>query len=380
MVIPMLQRIANLPLAALVLSLPWGFAASSVFAQEVGRLNWPTRIVDSHRAGQISPVVTGIAIRPQAAEAAVVGDDHIVHLVDLSDGRLLKTLPGHQDWIRTLAFSPDGQSLITAGSDRRILKWDLSTQRWSILATGDASIESIAFSPDGQRLAAVGFESQVRIFDVRTGRALATLDCPCADLRAVGFSPDGRRLAAGGRSGELLVWEAAGDRWKQISRAAVHQQRIQELEFASPDQILTVSEDRTVHLLSLIDPQQSGIVVTLPGKLYAMAVISPNLIACGGTDNRISLIDLQRKEVIGYLAGHRGTISSLAFAGQTLVSGSYDGETRVWQTQSATAVAFQPDGNRGAVPPRAVLELPVLERSASRSDADPPLLPIRSLR
>jgi WD40 repeat protein len=356
---------------------------TSVQAQSPERVTWPSRVIDTHRVGEVSPVVTGIAIRPGTTEAVVVGDDHVVHLVDINNGRLIQTLPGHEDWIRTIAFSPDGRTLLTAGSDRRILKWDLEAQRWGIFASGNASIEAIVFSADGGLVAAVGFESKLRIYDARTGQNLATLECPCSDLRAVAFSPDGKKLAVGGRSGELTIWESGAAGWTSFSRKMIHQQRIQGICFVNNDQVVSVGEYRIVHLTDLGSPTGSGVIAITPGKLYSLAVLAPNLIACGSSDNRIHLIDLQEKAAIGYLENHVGTISSLAFAEGRLVSGSYDGETRVWQVQGGIRLAA---GNPTTSEPSAQFDLPPIgpnnsvERSAGRPTSAPPLLPIRSMR
>lgn len=362
----------------------------TVVAQSADALSWPNRVIDTHRVGEVSPVVTGIAIRPGVSEAIVVGDDHTLHLVDTNNGRLIQTLPGHEDWIRTIAFSPKGDTLLTAGSDRRILKWDLQTQRWGIFASGNSSIEAIAYSPDGNLVAAVGFESKLRIYDGRTGRSQTALDCPCSDLRAVAFSADGTKLAAGGRSGQLLIWENRNGKWNPVSQEVIHQQRIHGLSFIGSDRVVSISEDRTVHLADLGSAAGSGVVATMPSKLYSLAIISPDLIACGSSDNRIHLIDLQEKKSIGYLESHQGTVSSLAFAEGKLVSGSYDGETRVWQAQAGIAVASN-QLNRPSAEPSASFDLPALgvgsvgvgttsERSASQPNASPPLLPIRSIR
>lgn len=362
-----------------------------LWSQEAVRLNWPSRVMDTSRVGEVSPIATGVAIRPGVAEVAIVGDDHIVRLVDATDGRLLRTLPGHQDWIRTMAFAPDGLTLLTAGSDRRILRWDLAAERWSLFASEEASIEGIAFAPDGSLVAAVGFESSLRLYDARTGQTRVELPCPCADLRAVAFSADGRYLAAGGRSGQLLVWERRADEWRSVALGPVHQQRIQAIEFLPGGQLISVGEDRQVCLTEIGQPIRSSVIATLPGKLYSLAVLSPAVIAVGGSHNRITVIDIERKANIGYLEGHRGTISGLAFKDGRLISGSYDGEARVWQADAALTVAMGGGLGRGDSSVGASFDLPLLQRVAAEetraggrvaqeSSSNPPLLPIRTLR
>ncbi len=391
----MLRRVLKMSLSGLVVgwAVVGGVESSGerLWAQDLQRLNWTSRVMDTSRVGEVSPIATGVAIRPGGAEVAVVGDDHIVRMVDATDGRLLRTLPGHQDWIRTIAFAPDGLTLLTAGSDRRILRWDLAAQRWSLFASEEASIEGIAFAPDGSLVAAVGFESSLRLYDARTGQTRLELPCSCADLRAVAFSGDGRYLAAGGRSGQLLLWERRADEWRSIAVGATHQQRIQALEFLPGGQLISVGEDRQVCLTEIGQPTRSDVIATLPGKLYSLAVLSPSVIAVGGSHNRITVIDIERKVKIGYLEGHRGTISGLAFMDGRLISGSYDGEARIWQADAALTVAMGGGLGRGSASVGASFDLPALqrgganemraiERVAQEASSNPPLLPIRTLR
>lgn len=366
-------------------------SGGNLWSQEAGRLNWPSRVMDTNRVGEVSPIATGVAIRPIGTEVAIVGDDHIVRLVDATDGRLLRTLPGHQDWIRTIAFSPDGLTLLTAGSDRRILRWDLAAERWSLFASEEASIEGIAYSADGNWVAAVGFESSLRLYDARTGQKKVEIPCSCADLRAVAFSDDGQYLAAGGRSGQLLVWERRGEGWQALELGETHQQRIQAIAFLAGGRLVSVGEDRQVCITEIGAASRTSVIATLPGKLYSLAVLSPNVIAVGGSDNRIAVIDIERKAKIGYLDGHRGTISGLAFRDGRLISGSYDGEARVWQADSALTVAMGELPGRGAAGVGAAFDLSEWQHTATRESGsgeraaggpgvNPPLLPIRAVR
>lgn len=307
--------------------------------QETGPLKWANRTLDSHRVGEVPPVVTGLAPRPGTGEVAIVGDDHIVHFVDAVSGRLQNTLPGHEDWIRAVCFSPEGSSLLTAGTDRRILRWDLNLQRWETFATESASIETLAYSADGNWVASAGFSNFVHLYDSRTGRRLWTLESPTSDLRGIAFSPDSAWLVAGGRSGNLIIWSRTPAGWELRTEQPVHKQRIHDLAFVGNSTVVTVSEDRTVQATELGAIIRTEAVITLPAKLYSLAVLSPKSIAVGGSLNRIHIIDLEKKSSIGYLENHRGTVSSLAYIEGRLISGGYDAEARVWQAEGGAVVA-----------------------------------------
>jgi WD40 repeat protein len=70
-------------------------------------------------------------------------------------------------------------------------------------------IRSVAFSPDGQTLASGSSDSLVRLSDVATGDELGTpLVGHTNSVERVAFSPDGRVLYSGGTDGTVRQWPA----------------------------------------------------------------------------------------------------------------------------------------------------------------------------
>jgi WD40 repeat protein len=115
--------------------------------------------------------------------------DGTVRLWDTSTGAHRRTIKGCNEWVRKLAFSPDGKTLA----------WDFGyTVRLWDTATGveketlrDHSNEVIlfAFSPDGMTLASSSKDGTVRLWDANTGSQKQKFEVE--QTRKLSFSSDG---------------------------------------------------------------------------------------------------------------------------------------------------------------------------------------------
>ncbi len=94
----------------------------------------PSQVIEIERGGpsRKPPVITAVAIVPGGGLVATAGDDHQVHIWNATDGRIVRSLKGHDDWVRALVFSPDGKTLASAGDDHRIILWKVSTGKQSV--------------------------------------------------------------------------------------------------------------------------------------------------------------------------------------------------------------------------------------------------------
>src|SRR5207249_3714391 len=103
--------------------------------------------------------------------------------------------------------------------------WEAASGRELLTLTGhSAGIYSVAFSPDGQRIVTGCGDQTAKVWDAASGRELLTLTGHSAQILTAAFSPDGERIVTGSGDQTAKVWEAARAEqfaaWQEEERAA----------------------------------------------------------------------------------------------------------------------------------------------------------------
>src|SRR5579884_1263291 len=123
-------------------------------------------------------------------------------------------MPAKQNRLSFLAFTPDGQTLITGDAlDRTVRFFDLSTHMERRHLTRPKFVRGIALSPDGRLLALGNQNGPASIWEVKTGRLVQQFD-GYPFVPGVAFSRDGKTLATAERDTEksrqaIALWSIA---------------------------------------------------------------------------------------------------------------------------------------------------------------------------
>lgn len=136
---------------------------------------------------------------------------------------LIRTLPGHDQEVDGLEFTPDRKYLISGGDDGYVRIWDYKTgAQVRAMYHGDyftgGTYVNVAVSPNGLYVASAGsgYNMQTKIWRISDGALLQTLNVSGSDgYNQVRFTPDGQFVVSGliqyssGWFGRLLFWKVS---------------------------------------------------------------------------------------------------------------------------------------------------------------------------
>jgi WD40 repeat protein/DNA-binding SARP family transcriptional activator len=113
----------------------------------------------------IETVGNNVAFDPTGTRlVSVVGTGAAATIWDVKSGDEVAVLAGHTGQVMDTAFSPDGSSVATAGSDGTVRTWDAKSGTQTLVLHHGDVVGAVAFSPDGSKLASVSADARVHIW------------------------------------------------------------------------------------------------------------------------------------------------------------------------------------------------------------------------
>jgi WD40 repeat protein len=287
--------------------------------------------------------ITSIAFSPDGCHLATASADNTVRiwfdvLVKTGTPECFTRQLTHPDWIYSVAWCPCGRYILSGSQDMKTRMWDVESGEIVLQPppVHSASIRTVAFSPDEKYYASGAADSTVCVMNSTTG---AIVFGPLMGrqrnswITAIAFSPDGQKIVSCSSERTICVWDVTPGSGGTIIHELfnAHTDWISSVSFhASGDFFVTGSKDRTIRIWALRTGQQ------------ALADIHGG----GSTCNSLSQVLSSN----GFHV-HRNEVKSVQFAnyGNTILTASSDNSMRLVDATNGSFLTKQIVGHKEAV-------------------------------
>ena len=319
-----------------------------------------------------------------------------IFIRDLANGKILRTLLGHEAGITSIAFSLDGKRLASSSADKTARVWDLSDSKFPELqkivqptaisavtlsadatqlfcAAGDNVIRCWAvadgtelrtftghsgavssLSVSGQTLVSGAADSTVRVWNLQTGAIIRSIN-HAAGVSSIAVSPKGLIIASGGADKLVKLWTASTG--VPIVSLTGHAAAIVGLRFNADGSKLVSGSNDGVWIWDVIEKRRLETFALTQVELRGVG-FSGDLIPTGIADGSVRLLF---PHLVRLIDAHIGGTNSVAFSvdATRLVTSGADKTVKFWSvadgkqlgtfagpTDVVTKVVVTPDGKR----------------------------------
>jgi len=275
--------------------------------------------------------VYSCAYSPDGRSFAVSLDNGLIEIYSTSSMDYIRGLKGHGREVMSIAYSPEGDQIISGSYDGTAKLWDVEAETCTYTLNHPKAVHSVAFSPLGDTVASAG-SNGARIWEVKTGECRITLAGPDKKISSVVYSPNG----------DLLTSDEDGDNavrlWDVKTGICLHiltgHSDLTSGIACSPlgGRIAASHVDATIRIWDV----ETGVccrVLNCDKLVRSVAFSSQgDLIASAGDDNTARIWDVETGACRQVFRGHWASVKCIAISpkGDTIVTIGGNSMVRLW--------------------------------------------------
>ena len=238
--------------------------------------------------------------------------DTTITIWNVDQRKIISEIKGHKDIIKTVIFSSDGNSILSASADKTIKKWDTQGNLIKTYIGHKDQVNSLCFSPDNKTFVSASDDKAILLWENKTGKIIKKYSGHSGSVIQLDFSPNGKNFISSSTDKSIKIWSVD-----------------------VPEDVITIEGSPPVLDVKSTKTFQNK------NELTSISDLSKGrYFLAGSLEQSISLWDIKSKNINKTYTIPGAMINSVNFLtdNKYFISSSSDSTIRIWDTSSVNEI------------------------------------------
>jgi WD40 repeat protein len=210
-----------------------------------------------------------------------------------------KIFNGHNGWVMSISFSPDGLTAISGGRDGTLILWDVHTGRIINSFCGHlGGIRSVSYCQDGQSVVSGSEDGTIKIWSLKSKKNIRTLHAHNGIVTGLSVDNSGNNIVSSSADRTIKLWQVSTG--KHVRSFLGHLDVVSSISFNNEcTQIVSGSFDKTVRIWNVLDETEQCCLKGHNNKVSSVLFVNKGTSCISvSRDKTFKVWDIKNKKIL----------------------------------------------------------------------------------